>query len=250
MRGDFYAEYFRIEDRHWWFVGRREIVLAVLSARLTPAENGGTARILDFGCGTGTMLGHLQRFGEVEGVDADEQAVRYCHARGHARVQLLASDVLPFPEDSFELVTALDVLEHIEDDRRALEEIARVLRPGGALLATVPAYQWMWGAQDEISHHVRRYASRQLGDRILAAGLDLERLTHFNTILFAPIAAVRLARKLRSPKGHPHSDFEMTRERAANRLLADLFSAEARWLRSRDLPFGVSVLALATAPRR
>jgi hypothetical protein len=91
---------------------------------------------------------------------------------------------------------------------------------------------------------------RQLEERILAAGLDLERLTHFNTILFAPIAAVRLARRLRPPKGEPRSDFQLTSEGATNRLLAGVFSAEARWLRRRDLPFGVSLLALASAPAR
>ncbi|MEK6326933.1 MAG: class I SAM-dependent methyltransferase [Actinomycetota bacterium] len=250
MREDFYAEYFRIEDRHWWFVGRRQIILAVLGAHLTPPPNGHTARILDLGCGTGTMLSYLRRFGEVEGVDADEQAVRYCQARGHARVRLLESEALPYPDDSFDLLTALDVLEHIEDDGRALEEVARVLRPGGAFLATVPAYPWMWGAQDEISHHFRRYKLRQLEQRILAAGLELERLTHFNTILFAPIAAVRLARRLTPPKGEPRSDFQLTREGAANRVLAGVFSAERRWLRTRDLPFGISLLALASAPAR
>lgn len=251
MKESFYAEYFRIEDRHWWFVGRRRIIFAVLDAHLAPAADGRTPRVLDMGCGTGTMLGHLQRLGEVEGVDADEQAVRYCHTRGHARVQLLESDALPFPDDSFDLLTALDVLEHIEDDHRALEEVARVLRPGGVFLATVPAYPWMWGAQDEISHHYRRYTRRELERRILGAGLGLERLTHFNTILFAPIAAVRLARRLRPPEGEPRSDFQVTGGKgAANRLLASVFSTEAGWLRTRDLPFGVSLLALARAPAR
>ena len=124
-----------------------------------------TARaILDMGCGTGTMLGHLRRFGDAQGVDADEQAVGFCRSRGEERVQLLESETLPFSDDSFDLVTALDVLEHIEDDRAALREIARVLRPGGTFLATVPAYGWMWGAQDEISHHFRRYTATRAGD--------------------------------------------------------------------------------------
>ena len=173
MREDFYAEYFRVEDRHWWFIGRRRIVLAVLAAHLAPAADGRTPRrILDLGCGTGTMLAHLRRFGEAEGVDADERAVGFCHARGEDRVQLLESETLPFPDDSFDLLTALDVLEHIEDDRWALREVARVLRPGGIFLATVPAYRWMWGAQDEISHHFRRYSAGELKRKIPEAGLD------------------------------------------------------------------------------
>ena len=248
MREDFYAEYFRIEDRHWWFVGRRRIVLAVLAAHLAPAPDGRTRQILDLGCGTGTMLGHLRRFGEAEGVDADERAVGFCHARGEDRVQLLESQAFPFPDDSFDLLTALDVLEHIEDDRGALREVARVLRPGGTFLATVPAYRWMWGAQDEISHHFRRYSADELKRKIPEAGLNLQRLTHFNTILFAPIAAVRLARRLRPPTGEARSDFKMTGEGTGNRLLAEVFSSEARWLRRRNLPLGVSMLALAGAP--
>jgi SAM-dependent methyltransferase len=248
MREDFYAEYFRVEDRHWWFIGRRRIVLAVLSVSLTSTPEGRTRRILDLGCGTGTMLTYLRRFGNAEGVDADEQAVGFCHARGEDRVQLLESKTLPFPDDSFDLLTALDVLEHIEDDRGALREVARVLRPGGIFLATVPAHGWMWGAQDEISHHFRRYSAGELKRKIPEAGLNLQRLTQFNTILFAPIAAVRLARRMRPPRAEVRSDFEMTGEGTGNRLLAEVFSSEAQWLRRRNLPLGVSMLALAGAP--
>lgn len=248
MRGDFYAEYFRIEDRHWWFIGRRRIVLAVLDAHLAPAPLGRTRQILDLGCGTGTMLGHLRRFGEAAGVDADQRAVSFCHARGEDQVQLLESETLPFPDDSFDLLTALDVLEHIEDDRAVLQEVARVLRPGGTFLATVPAYPWMWGAQDEISHHVRRYQASELKRKIRDANLSPQRLTHFNAILFAPIAAIRLARRLRPLKGEARSDFEMTREGPGNCLLAGIFSCEARWLRRRNLPLGISLLGLAGAP--
>lgn len=247
MREDFYSEYFRIEDRHWWFVGRRRIVLAVVASRLATRRHASATRILDFGCGTGTMLAHLRRFGYVEGIDADERAVGFCRARGEERVHLLPSGALPYPDDSFDLITALDVLEHIEDDCGTLRELARVLRPGGTFLATVPAHRWMWGAQDDVSHHFRRYTSRELAERMRAAELDVERLTYFNAILFAPIAAVRLARRLRPPKGEPRSDFEMTQGQAANRVLAGLFSCEARWLNRRDLPLGVSLLVLGTA---
>lgn len=247
MREDFYAEYFRIEDRHWWFIGRRRILLAMLDRYLGPGD--GERRILDLGCGTGEMLGHLERYGRAEGVDADEQAVEFSRRRG-ANVRLLESDQIPFEDSSFDLVTALDVLEHVENEAQTVAEMARVLRPSGTLLATVPAYQWMWGAQDEISHHLRRYTARRLGRRLGAGGFEIERLTYFNTVLFPPIAAVRVARRaLPSPnRGQPRSDFEMTGEGAANRLLARIFGSEARWLGRHDLPFGVSLLALATAP--
>ena len=248
MDEGFYAEYFRVEGLHWWFVGRREIVLAALDAHLPPPEPDRRRLILDMGCGTGTMLSHLRRFGEVEGADADERAVGFCRERGEDRVTLLADDRLPFPDDRFDLVTALDVIEHIDDDAAALAEVVRVLRPGGTFLATVPAHPWMWGRQDEISHHFRRYRRPELADRLAGAGFALERLTPFNTILFPPIAAVRLARRLMPGPDEVRSDFEMTEPGRVNELLARAFSREARWLRRRDLPFGVSYLAVARAP--
>jgi hypothetical protein len=107
----------------------------------------------------------------------------------------------------------------------------------------------MWGAQDVVSHHFRRYRAPELRRRIGEAGLELERLTHFNTILFPPIAAVRLARRIRPAAGEARSDFEMTAEEGrSNRMLAAVFSAEAPLLRRVNLPFGVSLLALAVAP--
>jgi len=254
MRETFYEEYFRIEDRHWWFVGRRRIVLTVLAECLNSGSDEEAAaapkrRILDLGCGTGTMLAHLRQFGDAEGVDADERAVAFCHARGEDRVRRLETERLPFADSAFDLVTALDVLEHIEDDRAALREVHRVLKPGGVLLATVPAYRWMWGAQDEISHHFRRYDAPGLSGRIGESGLELDRISHFNSILFPPIALVRLARRVRPARGEVRSDFELTQDGGTmNRLLAKVFSSEARWLRRRSLPFGVSILAVARRP--
>lgn len=245
MREDFYAEYYEVEGRHWWFRGRARIVTAIIASLDPPAP----ARILDFGTGTGAMLAQLRRFGDAQGIDADERAVAFCHARGERRVIRLDSDALPFADASFDLVTTLDVLEHIDDDRAALGEIARVLKPGGRLVATVPANPWMWGPQDEVSHHFRRYTATTLRAAITAGGLELERLTHFNTLLFPPIAAIRLLRRPRTPAGEPRSDFQtIGREGVLGRLLAGLFGLEARWLPHAGLPFGVSLLAVARAP--
>ena len=178
-------------------------------------------------------------------MDADEQAIRFCHQRGVQNVRLLETERLPFPDASFDLVTAFDVLEHIRDDRAAFAEISRVLRIGGTLLAAVPAHPWLWGAQDEISQHERRYKKSELKARIDEAGLDLRRLSYFNTVLSPPIAAIRLARKLRRRPGELRSDFEMSKEGRLNSLLARLFGLEAGWVPTRNLPFGISLLALA-----
>ena len=161
MERNYYSEYFELEDRHWWFVGRRVILLSVLD-RYVGRDR--ALQLLDFGCGTGTMAQHLAGFGTVEALDADHEAVAFCRQRGVSRVTHLEGATVPFDDARFDVVTALDVLEHIEDDSTTLAELRRVLRPDGTLLCTVPAFPFLWGPQDEISHHFRRYVRSTSGD--------------------------------------------------------------------------------------
>jgi len=246
MQKEFYAEYFEIEDRHWWFVGRRRVLLAVLDRYLKHHK---ANHILDVGCGTGTMLGYLSRYGHAQGIDADEQAVRFCIERGVGDVQQVTASTLPFADGTFDLVTILDVLEHIDDDAGTLRELHRVLRPGGLLLVSVPAYRFLWGPQDEISNHKRRYVARTLRARLVDAGFRVRRLSYFNTILFPTIAGIRLLRPYHPGSPNLKSDFTMTRPGPTNTLLGGLFGLEAPVVRRIDLPFGVSILALAQKPR-
>jgi len=242
MEGDFYTTYFELEGRHWWFVGRRAIFLELLNERMPMRGN---LNVLDFGCGTGAFLEHLDRFGSVSAVDGDEDAVRFCHQRGRSDVRHVPSGAaLPFADASFDLVTTLDVIEHIEDDVAALREIRRVMRDGARLLVAVPAFMLLWGDQDEISHHHRRYTAKTLRAALEDAGFVIEHLSYLNTILFPPVAFVRLLRRaLRAPRSD-RTDFTMG-PAWADRLLARLFSAEARLVSRGGLPFGVSVLAFA-----
>jgi SAM-dependent methyltransferase len=245
----FYAEYFELEDRHWWFLGRRRILLSEIERALPEAPPGGR-RLLDVGCGTGTMVRELGRFGEVRGLDADEQAVSFCRQRGLEAVELLEGDRLPFGDASFDVVSAFDVLEHLDDDHAMAGELRRVLRPGGTVVATVPAYRWMWGPQDEISHHRRRYVRPELEGLLRGAGFDLRRSTYFNTLLFPAIAGLRVARGNRRKAGDPElrSDFEVGSPRV-NGALTRVFGSEERLLRrGASLPFGVSILAIGRAP--
>jgi SAM-dependent methyltransferase len=245
MDRDFYPAYYELEGRHWWFLGRRELVVRVLEQRL-PA--GRAARILDFGCGTGALLADLDRFGSVAAVDADPSAVEFCRARGRAEVQLVVPGAsLPFDDGAFDGVLALDVVEHIDDDVATLSELRRVLRPGGLAVVAVPAFMFLWGRQDEVSHHRRRYTARSLRRALGAAGLRIDRLSYFNTALFPAVAAVRLGRRLLRAPVRVQSDFEVGPERL-NKVLAAVFRAEARLVARRNLPFGVSLLALATRP--
>jgi SAM-dependent methyltransferase len=241
MHKEFYAEYYEIEDKHWWFVGRRHVLLAILDKYLPSCKS---RRILDVGCGTGTMLGYLTRYGQVQGIDADEEAVRFCMERGVTNVQQVTSASLPFADGAFDLITMLDVLEHIEDDAGTLRELYRILRPGGVILISVPAYPFLWGPQDEISNHKRRYVAPELRARLVEAGFRIQRLSYFNTFLFPAIAGIRLIRPYRPGSPDLKSDFTMTKPGPANRLLSRIFALEAPIVRMTNLPFGVSIVAL------
>jgi SAM-dependent methyltransferase len=245
---DYYQRYYELEDRHWWFIGRRRILLTVLEQRL---GGRGDLHVLDFGCGTGTLAGHLARFGAVLSVDTDADAVAFCRRRGLTRVQHVTGTTLPFDDGEFDVVTTFDVLEHVEDDLGALVELRRVLRPGGTLLCSVPAFPFMWGAQDEISHHLRRYVRPELRARLEDAGFVVLRASYFNSILLPGIATIRVWRRVlrrggQSGNGKPlRSDFEVGPP-WLNAMLGRVFATEAAVIRSRDLPFGVSLLALCS----
>jgi SAM-dependent methyltransferase len=243
MEKDFYPAYYALEGTHWWFVGRRRILLTLLEAALAGRPR--PLDILDFGCGTGAFLEHLGRFGTVSGVDGDPDAVRFCHERGRGEVQhVAAAEPLPFADESFDLVTTLDVIEHIEDDVNAFRELRRVMRPGGLLLVAVPAFMFLWGDQDEISHHFRRYTAPTLRRSLQAGGFEVAKTSYFNTWLFAPIAVMRVVRRALRAPDVSRTDFDVG-PRSLNSALGALFGSEARLVARRRLPFGVSLLALA-----
>jgi SAM-dependent methyltransferase len=243
---DFYQRYYELEDRHWWFMGRRTILLSILEQHIGGRRD---LRLLDFGCGTGTTAGQLARFGSVEAVDVNPDAVAFCRSRGLANVQQLAGPTLPFDDREFDVVTSFDVLEHIEDDLSALTELRRVVKQGGTLLCAVPAFPFLWGLQDEVSHHFRRYVRPQLRARLEDAGFEVLRASYFNLLLFPAIAGIRVARRLLPGFGHTgngkplQSDFELG-PAWLNAALARVFGTEATLLRTRDLPCGVSLFAL------
>jgi SAM-dependent methyltransferase len=193
------------------------------------------------------MLTHLARFGDARGVDMDLEAVGYCHDRGLRQVTQSGADSLPFEKETFDLVTALDVIEHIDDDLGALREMRRVMKPGGLLLLTVPAYMFLWGRQDDINLHKRRYVARQLHSRLEAAGFEVQKLTYMNSILFPAIAAIRLVRRVLPEPPKLESDFAFPAPQPLNVVLSAIFGSERHLLTRFDIPFGVSIMALARA---
>jgi SAM-dependent methyltransferase len=203
--------------------------------------------VLDAGCGTGRNLLELAALGTVEGVDASVEALELCRSRGITAVRQGKVEELPFDDGSFDLIVATDVVEHLLDDRAALRELRRVAAPGARLLATVPAYGWLWSAHDNDHHHYRRYTLRQLRTRVDQAGWDTVTASYFNSLLLMPIAAVRLLQSRRPVEPDARPDLELT-PRALNRLLAQPMRIEAALIeRGWSLPAGVSIGLVAVA---
>ena len=230
-----------LEESHWFFVARRRILSRLLDEMLDGAPN---PRILDVGCGTGATMGFLERYGEVTGVDISPQAVKYGREQGRARLCLADGGHLPFVEGSFDLVTALDLLEHLEQDPVGLREMWRVLKNEGHLLAVVPAFAFLWSDFDRFSGHYRRYTSSELRDKVERAGFEITRLSYFNTLLFPFVWGVRRFKNFAGRWKTFRSDLEMPTP-GLNSLLASLFSLEGGLMARCDLPFGVSLICIA-----
>jgi SAM-dependent methyltransferase len=232
-----------VDEHHWWYRGRRKVLRAELDRLPLPAG----AQILDAGCGSGRTLEELTRFGTVRGVELDPTAAAVARARGQGEVLEGRLEQLPWQAETFDLITCLDVIEHTPDDRVTLRELHRVTRPGGYLLLTVPAYQALWSQHDEANHHFRRYNRRMLTAAARESGWTVERMTSFNSLLFAPAAAVRLIQRRR-----PSTDYrpDLTLGPAwLNAVLERPLAFEAALIaRGRTLPAGLSLMALLSRP--
>src|SRR5207253_4948029 len=158
----------------------------------------------------------------------------FCRARGLTRVQAGAAEALPYKDATFDLVTALDVVEHLDDDTQGLREMRRVLKPQGCALLFVPAFMWLWGVQDDVSNHRRRYTRQQIVERLEAAGYTIERATYANWTFFAPILAGRMLMRVTGIKPESENKINIS---ALNGVLGKLFGAERFWLRNFNFPF-------------
>ncbi len=232
----------RLDQNHWWFTARRRILSSVIRRIVRPPAD---ARILELGCGTGHNLDMLGAFGRVEASELDDHARELAAERlGRSVEQAALPDLGMFPAASYDLIALLDVLEHVVDDKSALAAIFTRLKPGGALLVTVPANPWMWSAHDVAHHHHRRYRKSEIAALATEAGYDIELLSPFNTMLFPLIAAVRLINKVR---GQDSADDALP-ARPINAALDRLFGAEAALIGRLPFPFGVSLVAALRRP--
>ena len=241
MKEHTYPIMFRVEQSHWWYTGRRKILESFLEdicSHITDRR----PRILDVGCGTGANLLMLSKYGDAEGVDVSEDALAFCRERGLKNVKLGAAEKLPYEDGTFDLVTALDVVEHLDDDLGGLREMRRVLRPGGRVLLFVPTFMFLWGLQDDVSNHRRRYRLPELRRVLEQAGFEIERTTYANITFFLPILLARKLMRVTRIKAESENNINVS---ALNGVLGSLLGAESVVLRFMDIPFGVSGLCVA-----
>jgi SAM-dependent methyltransferase len=244
MQAHTYAIMYQLEGSHWWFVGRRRIIAGFMK-RVVSSLKLDRPEILDVGCGTGANLELLGTFGSAQGVDVSSEALSFCRRRGIAAVKEGQAEALPYEKNSFDVVTALDVVEHLDDDVTGLKEMYRVLRPGGRALLFVPAFNFLWGVQDDISHHRRRYTLPEIRDAVRRAGLEVEHSTYVNITFFLPILIGRILMRLTGYR--PESENNLTIG-FLNGILGAIFGAEATLLRYLSFPFGVSAICIARRP--
>lgn len=227
-----------IDRDHWWFVARRRII-ARLIERYRPKPD--PLRILEVGAGTGSNLELLQRYGTVDAIEPDDGARALAEARSGLKLKGGYLPDVAIDDGAYDLIVLLDVLEHIPQDVAALAFLRRKLAPGGRIIVTVPGAPWMWSAHDVVHHHQRRYTTAQLKRVFQQAGLRPSFWTHFNSLLFPLIAAVRLVGKLSGREG---GDDAMPAA-PVNAMLKAIFGAERHWVATFSIPFGVSMAMVA-----
>jgi SAM-dependent methyltransferase len=252
MEDAVYREFLELEQTHWWFRGRRAIFVALLDRHLR-RDPGGRRLIMDLGCGVGGMLAPLQEYGRVIGTDVTLKGLQYCAERHFPRLVACNGPHGCFRDQSLDCITAFDALEHIEDDVGTLREIRRMLKPGGLLVASGPAYQFLFAQQDRITHHVRRYTLGELTGKAREAGLVVEQGSYINFLLFPAILPAVLGLKAwqsvrRPPDAGAGSNVGIRIPAFANDMLAGIFASEAWWLRRVSAPAGHSLVMVARRP--
>ena len=250
MEPQAYRQFLELERTHWWFRGRRTVYFGLLRSHLGQDR---PARVLDLGCGMGGFLQGLADLGG-EGVrvvpsDISQESLGHCAERGFPHGVLSSGYSLPFADGSFDLVCMFDAIEHIPDDRRVMREVARVLRPGGRIFVSVPAYQFLYANNDRVAQHQRRYTRRGLGGVFEQAGLRVERSTHANVFLFPlilpAVLAIKLLEALQPRRDSDHTNLSWPIPGFVHRLLHGVFASELPFTRRFDWPVGHSIAAVA-----
>lgn len=237
MQKYLYEDLYLQEEIHWWHRSKRELVCQILKGNISKKSN-----ILDIGCGTGKNIESFSRFGKIWGVDSSIDAIKFCKKRGLKNVKKGSIEKIPFRSKSLDAVTALDVLEHVEDSK-ALKEIHRVLKDYGVLIITVPAFPHLWSRWDEVLHHKRRYTRNSLQRVLNQNGFEVSKISYLYSFLYIPAFLIRKIKELFYKKHYP-SDFKLS-SNIINLSLYNLSSLERFFAVKINIPFGTSLIAVA-----
>lgn len=233
---------YKNEADFWWFKGRRILLERIL--KNIPDKS--LLKILDTGSCTGYNLHLLNKYGKAYGVDVEKKAVEYCKKRGFERMTLLKNGMkLPFKSNSFDIVTCLDVLEHIKEDGDYLKELSRVLKPKGKLIIFVPAIQLLWSQLDVKSYHQRRYTISELNKKAKKTKFYIKEIKYFNYILFWPMLPFRLIQKLPFFKKNEFGSDLIVNNKLINQLLYFIFAFDVWSTKWFSPPVGVSIFLVA-----
>lgn len=240
MEKHLYSEHFELESKHWWFVSKKEIIVSFLEQYI-PLKSDRT--ILDAGCGAGLMLNNLKKFGKTYAMDFSEDAVDFSKKVFDGEIKRgWLPDNFPYPNQKFDAIICLDVIEHIDDDLKSLEVLKQHLSDNGIMILTVPALQFLWSKWDDLNHHKRRYDKNQLKDVILKAGFQIDKISYYNSLLFIPIAIVRIVKNILN-NDSDKSDTDLP-SKPVNWLLKNIFLLEKWLLKLISFPIGVSLIAV------
>lgn len=245
MRIDLYEDLYKTEDTYWWHIGKRMFVRTFLMKHSGP-DSYSSGRILDIGCGTGRMMEELREHGQVVGIDISPKALEFCQKRGLRHVYWAdLNSRLDLPDENFDLVVGLDILEHLENDDFALSEIYRLLKRGGLFLLSVPAFPWLWSYWDEILAHKRRYTSSQLRFKVEKVGFKVRRLSFIHCLIFLPSILIRMVRGFifKTSRNKATSDF-IALPKIMNDSMIVLYKIENFFLKTSNLPVGLSLMLL------
>lgn len=248
MQHDYYTEYYDLERQHWWFVAREKIISnyiqKLISDKQLPHQD---LKILNVGCGPGRSSQYLSAFGHVVSVEYDAYCCEFASAKTGLEIINGSITELPFEDQSFDLVCAFDVIEHVENDQLAVSEMKRVTKNDGVIFITVPTFMSLWSHHDVINHHFRRYQLSQI-ETLFKNQDDGKKIftSYFNFFLFPPIYLVRkISNLLKSGKNRSGSgsDFEAFKPGIMNNVLFRIMHFESKFINKEiKLPFGVSLL--------
>jgi len=235
MRNEEYEKLYNHEENHWWFKGTRKILFTLLN-KFEKREN---LKVLDAGCGTGIIVKNLEKYGEAQGIDISDEAIKFCKER-NINVEKGSVEELPFEDNTFDLITSIDVIYHkwVNDDKKALQEINRTLKPDGRLLIQVASYNFMKSNHDEAVFTERRYTKKQLRNLLEQSGFKIEKITYSNTILF-PIALIKRLTEKKKQESEVKPVSNLT-----NKILTKVLNFEAKLLKNINFPFGLSIIAI------